>query len=38
MFPYAKTQSYILPIKADVRKKENIFVGKMLEIGLAINV
>ncbi|HNZ56651.1 MAG TPA: DUF1905 domain-containing protein [Methylophilaceae bacterium] len=38
MFPYAKTQCYILPIKAEVRKKENIFVGKMLELGLAINV
>ena len=38
IFPYAKTNTYILPIKADVRKKEKISVGDLLHISLKINV
>lgn len=29
-----KTQSYLLPLKADVRKKEVIFVGTPIEVTL----
>jgi hypothetical protein len=32
IFPDKKTNSYLLPIKADVRKKEDIASGDMIEI------
>ncbi|NOT16267.1 MAG: DUF1905 domain-containing protein [Methylotenera sp.] len=38
MFPYTKTKAYILPIKAEVRKKEHIFAGNMVQVKLAINM
>ncbi|HOY70321.1 MAG TPA: DUF1905 domain-containing protein [Methylotenera sp.] len=38
IFPYAKTNAYILPIKAEVRKKEKISAGDSLHISLKINV
>ena len=38
IFPQFKTKIYILPIKADVRKKEKIFVDKLVEVQLKIEV
>lgn len=36
IFPYSKTQTYILPIKAEVRKKEKIAVGDSVHVSLKI--
>lgn len=38
IFPQAKAGTYILPIKADVRKAEKILVGKMVHITLKIDL
>lgn len=38
IFPYSKTESYILPIKAVVRKKEKIEVGDKITVELEIAV
>jgi len=38
IFPYAKTKAYILPIKAEVRKKEDVLAGSMVQIKLKVNV
>lgn len=36
LFPAAKAQSYLLPIKAQVRKKEKLVVGKMVALQLEV--
>ena len=38
IFPQAKAKAYILPIKADVRKSENIALGDTIKIALKINM
>lgn len=38
IFPYTNTKTYILPIKAEVRKKEKILTGSIIEVTLNINV
>jgi Domain of unknown function (DUF1905) len=38
IFPSKSLDTYILPIKADVRKKENIVIDKMVEVTLKIKV
>jgi hypothetical protein len=38
IFPYAKSKAYILPIKVEVRKKEKIAAGDMVQVALKINV
>ena len=38
IFPYAKVSAYILPVKADVRKKEKILVDNVAEVQLKIDV
>jgi hypothetical protein len=38
IFPFASANAYILPIKADVRKKEKILVENMVEVQLKIDV
>lgn len=38
IFPHSKSKTYILPIKAEVRKRENISVGDMVRVTLKINV
>lgn len=38
IFPQAKEQVYILPIKAEVRKKEKIMVGNEIFVALTIEV
>lgn len=38
LFPQAKAGTYILPIKAGVRKSENIALGDSVKVSLAINV
>lgn len=38
IFPQAKQGTYILPIKAAVRKKENILVGNEVAVALKIDV
>jgi hypothetical protein len=38
IFPQAKQGAYILPIKAEVRKKENILVGNEVSVALKIDV
>lgn len=38
IFPSKQKDAYILPIKADVRKKENIAVEQEIEITLAIDL
>lgn len=35
IFPYSKTGSYILPIKADVRRHEKLAAGKPVKARLA---
>lgn len=37
IFPESKTKCYILPIKADVRKKENIKADDLVDITLMLN-
>lgn len=36
VFPYAKVSSYLLPLKASVRKKEGIKVGDTINISLLL--
>ncbi len=38
IFPSSELKAYILPIKADVRKKEKITVGDSVKVQLKINV
>ena len=38
IFPQFKTNIYILPLKADVRKKEKILADNMVEVRLKIEV
>jgi Domain of unknown function (DUF1905) len=38
IFPSSEFKAYILPIKADVRKKENIEVGSEVKVLLKINI
>lgn len=38
IFPTSKLQAYILPVKADVRKKEKILVGNQVKVQLKIEV
>jgi hypothetical protein len=38
IFPSAKQEAYILPIKAEVRKKEKILVGNDVKVKLKINL
>jgi len=38
IFPSSKQEAYILPIKADVRKKEKIAVGDSIKVKLKINI
>ena len=38
IFPYTKRGAYLLPIKADVRKKEKIFANQTVAVSLKINV
>ena len=38
IFPSTQYNAYILPIKADVRKKEKILVGNDVKVSLKINI
>ena len=38
IFPASKLDAYILPIKADVRKKEKITVGDSVKVKIKINI
>ena len=38
IFPQFKTKIYILPVKADVRKKEKILADNMVQVQLKIEV
>lgn len=38
LFPQAKEGTYILPIKADVRKKEKIVVGRGINVSLVVKL
>ena len=38
IFPHSQSKAYILPVKADVRKKEKIIVDKVVEVRLKIEV
>ena len=38
IFPYSQSKAYILPVKAEVRKKEKILVDNMVEVQLKIDV
>ena len=38
IFPHSQSKAYILPVKADVRKKEKIIVDKVVEVLLKIDV
>ena len=38
IFPHAKVSAYILPVKAEVRKKEKILVDNMVKVQLKIEV
>jgi hypothetical protein len=38
IFPYSKTNAYILPVKADVRKKEKILVDNVVKVKLKIGI
>jgi hypothetical protein len=38
IFPSSQSQAYILPIKADVRKKEKVLVGNNVKVKLKIEV
>jgi len=38
IFPDSKAGAYLLPIKADIRKKEKISVGDKVEIQLEVRV
>ncbi len=36
IFPYAKSAAYILPIKAEVRRKEKITAGDLVQVALEL--
>jgi len=36
VFRDTKSDSYVLPLKAEIRKKENVTAGKTLQITIAI--
>lgn len=36
IFPYSKVKAYILPLKAEVRRKENVLAKQMIEFALSI--
>ncbi len=36
IFPYAKEQAYILPVKAQVRKKEKITAGDVVDVEIVL--
>jgi len=38
IFPHSKTDAYILPIKAEARKKEKIAAGDTVKVTLEINM
>ena len=38
LFPDKKSQSFFLPVKADVRKKENLSVGNRLSVSIFLDV
>ena len=38
IFPYSQSKAYILPVKAEVRKKEKILADNMVEVQLKIEV
>ena len=38
IFPHSQSKAYILPVKADVRKKEKILVDNVVEVQLKIEV
>ena len=38
IFPHSQSKVYILPVKADVRKKEKILVDNVVEVRLKIEV
>ncbi|HAE99886.1 MAG TPA: DUF1905 domain-containing protein [Methylophilaceae bacterium] len=38
IFPYAKEAAYILPVKADVRKKEKIIADDVVSVSLNIHI
>ena len=38
IFPHAKSKAYILPIKAEIRKKVKFGAGDQVEVHLKINV
>ena len=38
IFPYSQSKAYILPVKAEVRKKEKILVDNVVEVQLKIEV
>ena len=38
IFPSSELKAYILPVKADVRKKEKILVGNDVKVSLKINI
>jgi hypothetical protein len=38
IFPDSKANSYLLPIKAEIRKKENIKKGDIVKIALKVGV
>ena len=38
IFPDKKTGAYLLPLKADVRKKENVMAGKLISFRMQIKV
>jgi hypothetical protein len=38
IFPTSKLRAYLLPVKAEVRKKENIVVGSEVNVKLKINI
>lgn len=38
IFPDKKTSTYLLPLKAQVRKKENINVGSVVSVNIEIRI
>ena len=38
IFPHSQSKAYILPVKAEVRKKEKILVDNVVEVRLKIEV
>lgn len=38
IFPYAKAAAYILPVKADIRKKEKITAGDIVIVKIKLEI